>query len=847
MTVQTRTLHNERGMHMSNVSRRSILKGLAAGTASLGALGLANAAGAMAFAETSGKGVYTPGTYTSVQSTDFATIEVKCTFSDTAITDVGYTLLETTSDDYFARMTAEAEEYCQKIVAAGNPAEVDGISGATLCTTALRDGVNACRAQALGVTLPAAAAATAAAVNPQYDDFHTNSSADLSKSPLFSDWQLGGRTFNHRMVKSAAFQLAFLRRNPEEYINYYKRMADGGVQLIWIEDFADIWAVTSGGPFKGPLEEYDVKGLVDALHGAGCTIGYQFDTMGAPIGPLDFTEPFLGNYDTETIRQWVQDIIGIGKKLQDNGFDAFELNFAANNLGQSFFSRARNNRTDEYGPQTLESRCKFAEEVITGLKETCGKDFIVQVLINGVEENDKTLGDNDAYNTIEETIAIAKRLEAAGADSLHVRIGPCGQHIAQFAGDLYFASRGFEGFNGYGKRIDFDKHFQGLVRGNHSGVGLNLDIAGRIKAAVSIPVGCATYNDPALAPDLFNAAIEEGKVDFLIMNRPFCVDPEYVNKLRENRLDEIAPCTRCLHCFYDTPADNCNLEHCRVNATNFRAYSEIMPEGFDPLPAATVKKVMVIGAGPAGMEAARIAAQRGHEVTLYDKAGQVGGLLGFAEAVKGPHENLGRLRDYLARQLEIAGVKVVLNTEVDADLIRSEAPDAVILAAGGRRDTTGFASTPSTRVISVDDVLGGGIGDNVVVLGSNAQAVDTAMYLLSQGKKVTIVTPSPKEEFEKGHSVNMKEFVQPTFFANGGRLFPNAKINGVGDGFIAFTAESGVDYEYACDTVVEALDMLPNAALIEGLDIEAVAVGDCATPLNIANAIATGNVAARAL
>ena len=123
---------------MSNVSRRSFLKGLAAGTASIGALGLANAAGAMAFAETSGKGIYTPGTYTSVQSTDFATIEVKCTFSDTAITDVGYTLIESTSDDYFARMTAEAEEYCQKIVAAGSPAEVDGISGATLCTTALR-------------------------------------------------------------------------------------------------------------------------------------------------------------------------------------------------------------------------------------------------------------------------------------------------------------------------------------------------------------------------------------------------------------------------------------------------------------------------------------------------------------------------------------------------------------------------------------------------------------------------------------------------------------------------------------------------------------------------------------
>ena len=832
---------------MRNVSRRTFLKGLAAGTAGVGALGLANATGALAFAEAEANGIYAPGTYTSVQSTDFATIEVKCSFSDRALTDVSYTLQESTSDDYFARLSAEAEDYCQRIVAAGDYNDVDGIAGATQCTAALRDGVNACRAQALGVTIPAPKATPGSAVNPQYDDFRANSSADLSKSPLFSDWQLGGRTFNRRMVKSAAFQLAFLRRNPEEYINYYKRMTDSGVQLIWIEDFADIWQVTSGGPFKAPLEAYDVKGLVDTLHAAGATIGYQFDTMGAPIGPLDFTEPFLGNYDTQTIRQWIQDIIGIGKRLQDSGFDAFELNFAANNLGQSFFSRARNNRTDEYGPQTLESRCRFAEEVITGLKAACGKDFIVQVLINGVEENDRELGDSDAYNTIEETIAIARRMEAAGADSLHVRIGPCGQHIAQFAGDLYFACRGFEGFNGYGKRLDFDRHFQGLVRGNHSGVGLNLDIAGRIKAAVGIPVGCATYNDPAQAPDLFNAAIEAGKVDFLVMNRPFCVDPEYVNKLRENRLDEIAPCTRCLHCFYDTPADGCNLEHCRVNAASFRAYSERMLEGYDPLPAATARRVMVIGAGPAGMEAARIAAQRGHNVTLYDRADHLGGLLGFAEAVKGPHENLGRLRAYLARQLELAGVKVVLKTEVDADMIRSEAPDAVILAVGGRRDATGLASTPSTRVVSVDDVLGGDIGENVVVLGSNAQAVDTAMYLLSQDRKVTIVTPSPKEEFEKGHSVNMKEFVQPTFFANGGRLFPGAKVNGVGDGFIAFTAQSGVEYEYACDTVVEALDMLPNTALIEGLDIEAIAVGDCATPLNIANAIATGNVAARSL
>ena len=256
---------------------------------------------------------------------------------------------------------------------------------------------------------------------------------------------------------------------------------------------------------------------------------------------------------------------------------------------------------------------------------------------------------------------------------------------------------------------------------------------------------------------------------------------------------------------------------------------------------------MVIGAGPAGLEAARIAAIRGHDVTLYEKKDSVGGLLGFAEAVKGPHENLGRFRSYLERQIELAGVNLVLNTEVTKELIEKEAPDAVILAVGGRRDSLGFETTGATKVLSIDDVLGGGIGENVVILGSNAQAVDTAIYLMSQGKKVTVITPSAKEDFEKGHSVNMKEFVEPTFFANGGRLFPNATISGVGDGFVSFTAESGVPYEYACDTVIEALDMLPNTDLADGLSVDVLSVGDCALPLNIANAIATGNVAARSL
>ena len=687
---------------------------------------------------------------------------------------------------------------------------------------------------------------TSAGLNPQDYDFRD---PDSDLSAIFSPWKFGGLSLNHRMVKSAAGSDT-QKGSEEEAVEYYANFAKGGVEMVWVEDFLKFHDNFPSARATA-IEDSHVKAVVDGVHKAGGYIGYQLSCMGRSFSGFDaataamYESAFAEHLTREEVKLVQEDFINGAKKMKDLGFDAVEINAAGNNIGQAFFSRQRNHRDDEYGPQSFENRARFVGEIITGIKEVCGKDFPVQVLINGIEENDIDIGQADLSTTVEENCKICKSLEEFGADSLHVRLGVFRMHVCQFASDLYFTGNGIIGTTANGTRFDFSRHFEGKLLANHDAYGMMLNVAKEIKEAVNIPVGTVTCMNPAHAPKFFNDAIANGMCDFFIMNRPLTVDTEYVNKLREGRLDEIAPCTRCMHCHFDYDEEGKTYEHCRVNAATQRAWHDEMPEGATPLPGDGDKKVMVIGGGPAGMEAARIAAQRGYDVTLYEKNGMLGGLLTFANVIKGPHENLDDLRKYLIRQQELKGVKVVTGTEVTREMIEQEAPDYVVLAVGGKRPELELSSNGATTVISIDDIATTKIGDNVTIIGGNAQAVDAAQYLIAQGKHVTMVSPEGKEKLDKGQSSWVKQFTIPMLYANGTRLWPNASVKEVRDGEIVIDGETGCDIVVKCDTVIDARDMLPNTGLIDGLSIPAVAVGDCNAPFNIAEAIAAGNIAAR--
>ncbi len=171
----------------------------------------------------------------------------------------------------------------------------------------------------------------------------------------------------------------------------------------------------------------------------------------------------------EEISNLIADTIKAAATLKRCGFDCVEVNAAGENVGQTFMSRNRNKREDDYGPQTFESRTRFVCEIVRGIKAECGEDFPVQVLINGVEENDKAIGDNAFFTTVEENKEMCKLIEAAGADSLHIRIGPCGQHVAEFAGDLYFCGYRHRGNDRLWYPVRFHAPLAGYAKGRSVG------------------------------------------------------------------------------------------------------------------------------------------------------------------------------------------------------------------------------------------------------------------------------------------------------------------------------------------------------------------------------------------
>jgi 2,4-dienoyl-CoA reductase (NADPH2) len=463
---------------------------------------------------------------------------------------------------------------------------------------------------------------------------------------LLSPFQIGKVKLKNRMVKSPqGTGMNDDGRPTDAALGYNEALAKGGVGLIIMGAAAVVFPLGATGWVRRKRAMNDDKlipvysGLTRLVHSYGIPFFVELAHGGPahtqaitglqPIASSSLTAdetpvpayPTARQLTIDEIKDVQLQFVEAAERAQKAGFDGVELHGAHRYLINSFLSCAWNKRQDEYGCQDLRSRARFAVEIIQAIKERLGQDFPVGIRFNGGEWGlEKGI-------TAEESQAFGKMFEEAGADSLDVS-GYC---YGNFAWGYWP-----EQLRLLEPAPEVKPWLNTINR-----PGFLVTRAEKIKRLVSIPVISGGRMDPELAEwDLQN-----GKVDLVFMGRRLLADPELPNKVAEGRLEDIAPCTACCECWEATVEQRGPVK-CRINAAlgKEREY-EIKPAG-------KKKRILVVGGGPAGIEAARVAAMRGHEVILYERQHKLGGQLPLSALIKGLEvEDLVALVRYLKTQI----------------------------------------------------------------------------------------------------------------------------------------------------------------------------------------------------
>lgn len=645
---------------------------------------------------------------------------------------------------------------------------------------------------------------------------------------LFSPLKIGSTVVPNRIFFPAHLtNFAEGNMPSERHAYYYAERAKGGAGLVITEEQS---VHPSDHAYEKLIHAFDkrvISGyrlITHMVHRHGAKIFAQINHNGgessslysrlAVWAPSPVPDPQFREVPKEMEQEDIEEVIeGFAKAAchaKEGGFDGIELQASHSSLIRQFLSPYTNRRSDEYGGG-LENRMKFCLQVIDAVRQVVGGNFVVGIRLCGDELIDGGLN-------VEDMVEIARRLASAGnIDYINISIGTVSRSLFLVDGSM------------------------------HVPPGYALFISSAIRKAVDLPVfGVGRIKDPVQAEHI----LVEGHADMVGMVRAQISDPEFANKAREGRVEDICFCLSCNQGCIGRVGVNVSLS-CLQNPASGRE-KEL---GMGTLkPAAKKKRVMVVGGGPGGLATAKIAALRGHEVTLYERENQLGGQVNLASKVPNRAE-FGDVIRNLLHDIQRLGVKLKLGEEATPEVIERENPDAVVVATGSLPSTPGIPGAEQENVFEVREVLEGEakVGERVVLIDQVGfhQATSAAEFLADQGKQVEMLTSA----FYAGQGLGTTLDLELWYWraqSKGINIISNVSVLEIsGNSLKLLNHYSGKEWFIeGVDTFVFATPGRANDSLyfsLKGKIKELYRVGDCIAPRRAHAAVLEGHRVGRAL
>lgn len=639
---------------------------------------------------------------------------------------------------------------------------------------------------------------------------------------LFSPIQIGQLTVKNR-IYSPPHAPGFTDRfslPTDRLIAYWEAKAAGGTGMVatgvtaihattgMIPPFAHPRFTETYGRAADAVRRHGSHFVVQLWHGGAQAGGARGRSRWAPSAAATPQEWLIAHAMAKAEIEEVIEAYAFGaKRVKEAGCDAIEIHGAHGYLITAFASGFSNHRDDEYGG-SLENRARFMDEVVEAVRSAVGSDYTVGMRFSADEFVDGGL-------TIEDSQRMLAPIAASGKlDYLDISVGNY-QSMETIIAPMYFP------------------------------LGAFVHVAAAIKEVVNIPVmAVGRINDPQQAEEI----IASGHADMVAMNRAIIADPEFANKAREGRVAEIRKCTACNEGCWGRGSMGLPLGiGCIVNPQIGFERETVL------IPAEKKKRVAVVGGGVAGMETARVAAERGHSVTLYEKGAALGGLVNIA-AQAPLRIDLGEPVRYYTHELQRLGVDIRLGVNATASAVLAEGPDAVVIATGSvpafPTDIPGIGTARVHEVREVYDDLDS-IGETVLVVADehHQQALSTADFLVEAGKGVEVVSRRRFAGQEIEHNTIVTLY--PILLRKGVTLTPLSWVREVnGRNVTLYNLYSGEERTIEVDDIVVALGGASDRGLYDelvGRIGELHVVGDAVAPRRILYATRDGNRVGREL